>query len=193
MPFLLARAAQAVDLVFAGRGHAPGHYLIPVSIDRRPPGSGSQPLFFNHISFLYFLLARRDFESTASLVKSISRQMYEQTKSGLPGDFEQAMFLTRILPVGALASISRKLFRGNFGTFAFSFLGETACRTREFLGHRILNLLHTPRVSTPPGLGIFLNEYAGRTNIAVANVKGLLTEEEAVGLARCFLPDNPRT
>jgi hypothetical protein len=53
------------------------------------------------------------------------------------------------------------------------------------------NLLHTPRVSTPPGLGIFLNEYAGRINVAVASVEGLLTEAESDGLAECFGPACP--
>jgi hypothetical protein len=191
MPGLLALAAQAVDRIFARRGHAPEHYLIPVSIDRRAASADTQHLFFNHISFLYFLLPRRDFESRETLARSISRQMYEQSKAGLPGDFEQTMLLTRILPVGLLASFSQHLFSGNFGTFAFSFLGESAFRKREFLGHRIANLLHTPRVSTPPGLGIFLNEYAGRINVAVAGVEGLLTAEESDGLARCFLPGRP--
>ena len=188
MPYLLALAVQAVDRIFAGRGYAPEHYLVPVSIDRRASSADSQHMFFNHISFLYFLLHRREFVSIETLVQSISRQMYEQTKAGLPGDFEQTMLLTRILPAGLLASFSQRLFSGNFGTFAFSFLGETGFRSRELLGHRIANLLHTPRVSTPPGLGIFLNEYAGRINVAVASVEGLLTAEEADGLAGCFLP-----
>jgi hypothetical protein len=191
MPGLLALAVQAVDRIFAARGQVPAHYLIPVSIDRRAAGADSQHLFFNHISFLYFLIPRRDLGSMETLVQSISRQMYEQTKAGLPADFEQTMLLTRILPVGLLASFSQRLFAGNFGTFAFSFLGETAFRSREFLGHRVENLLHTPRVSTPPGLGIFLNEHAGRINVAVASVEGLLTEAEADGLAECFLPACP--
>lgn len=188
MPHLLALAVQAVDRIFAGRGQRPEYYLIPVSIDRRAAGGDSQSLFFNHISFLYFLLPRQDIESMESLVQSISRQMYEQTKAGLPVDFEQTMLLMRILPVGLLASISRRLFSGNLGTFAFSFLGETAFRKSEFLGHPIENVFHAPRVSAPPGLGVFLNECAGRINVAVVSVEGLLTEDEAAGLARCFLP-----
>ena len=121
-----------------------------------------------------------------ALVQSITRQMYEQIKDGLPGDFEQTMLLMRILPVGVLASLSQRLFAGNFGTFAFSCLGETACKAREFLGNRILNLLHTPRVSTPPGLGIFLNEFEGRINVTVASLEGLLSTDESTGLARNY-------
>jgi len=185
LPGLLAWAVQAVDRLFAARGHTPGHYLIPVTIDRRAARDG--PVFFNHISFLYFLLERRDLGSLECLVRAISSQMYEQTKSGLPGDFEQTMMLMRILPVGLLAGISRRLFGGNFGTFAFSYLGESACRAREFLGHRILNIVHAPRVSTPPGLGIFLNECDGRINVTASSLEALLTPDETVGLARHFL------
>lgn len=193
MPYLLALGVQAVDRIFAGRGQSPEHYLVPVSIDRRSVGADSQSLFFNHISFLYFLLPRRDIDSMESLVQSISRQMYEQTKAGLPGDFEQTMLLMRILPAGLLASFSKRLFAGNIGTFAFSFLGETAFRKSEFLGHHIENIFHAPRVSAPPGLGIFLNEYAGRINVSASSVSGLLTEGEAAGLAKCFLPEHART
>jgi len=186
MPFLLALAVQSVDRLFAARGKTPAHFLIPVSIDRRAADADSQSLFFNHISFLYFVIPRRDFESMEALVQSITRQMYEQIKDGLPGDFEQTMLLMRILPVGVLASLSQRLFAGNFGTFAFSCLGETACKAREFLGNRILNLLHTPRVSTPPGLGIFLNEFEGRINVTVASLEGLLSTDESTGLARNY-------
>jgi len=186
LPCLLAMAVRAVDGLFAARGQAPGHFLVPVSIDRRAACADSQTLFFNHISFLHFLLPRRDIVSLEGLVQTLTRQMYEQTKDRLPEDFEETMFLMRILPVGVLASFSQRLFAGNFGTFAFSFLGETACRSREFLGHRILNILHAPRVSTPPGLGIFLNEFDGRINVTVSSLEGLLTTDEAAGLARHF-------
>ena len=186
LPCMLAMAVQAVDGLFAARGQAPEHFLVPVSIDRRAASADSQTLFFNHISFLHFLLPRRDIESLEGLVQALTRQMYGQTKDRLPEDFEETMFLMRILPVGLLASFSQRLFAGNFGTFAFSFLGETACRAREFLGHRILNLRHAPRVSTPPGLGIFLNEFDGRINVTVSSLEGLLTTEEAAGLARHF-------
>jgi len=190
MPYLLALAVQAVDHLFAERGHTPEHYLIPVSIDRRSARADSQSLFFNHISFLHFLLTRHDLQSIENLVQSITRQMYEQTKARLPEDFEQTLLLMRILPVGVLATFSQRLFSGNFGTFAFSYLGETACRTRQFLGHRVMNLVHTPRVSTPPGLGLFVNEFDGRINVTAASLEGLLSPDEAARLARHFQPAN---
>lgn len=190
MPYLLALAVQAVDRLFAARGHTPEHYLIPVSIDRRSARADSQSLFFNHISFLHFLISRHDLQSTETLVQSVTRQMYEQTKARLPGAFEQTLLLTRILPVGILATFSQRLFSGNFGTFAFSYLGETGCRARQFLGQRILNLIHTPRVSTPPGLGVFVNEFDGRINVTAASLENLLTPGETASLARHFQPAN---
>ena len=191
LPWLLALALQAVDRLFASRGLASEHYVIPVSIDRRAARADSQSLFFNHIAFLYFIISRPDLDSPQALVQSITRQMYEQTKSRLAHDFEQTMMLMRILPVGALAAFSQRLFHGNFGSFVFSYLGETACRARSILGHRVLNLFHTPRVSTPPGLGIFLNECDARINVTAASLANLLTPDETAALARHFLPDSP--
>ena len=186
MPYLLALAVEAVDRIFLQRELTPEHYVIPVSIDRRATRADNQTLLFNHVSFVYFLISREELGSRESLVKSITRQMYEQTKSRLAKDFEQTMMLMRILPVGVLATLSQRLFGGNFGSFAFSCVGESACRARQFLGHPITNLLHIPRVSTPPGVGVFVNEFAGRMNITTASLSGLLTDSEAKAIGASF-------
>ena len=112
--------------------------------------------------------------------------MSEGTKSRLAKDFEQRMMLMRIRPVGVIATLSQRLVGGNFGSFAFSCVGESACRARQFLGHPITNLLHIPRVSTPPGVGVFVNEFAGRMNITTASLSGLLTDSEAKAIGASF-------
>ena len=188
LPYLLALAIEAVNRVLASRGLSPESYLIPVSVDRRAARADNQTLFFNHVSFVRFLIGREQMSSRESLVKAILLQMYEQTKARLPEAFEQGSMLMRILPVGALAALSGRIFGDNFGSFIFSSVGESACRARCFLGHPILNLLHTPRVSTPPGLGLFVNEFDGKTNVTAAFVEGVLTEEEAASLIRHFQP-----
>lgn len=188
LPYLLALALEAVDRVFAARNIAPDHYVIPVSIDRRAARADNQSLFFNQFSLLHFIITRADLGSRKSLVKSITLQAYEQTKNRLPEDFEQALMLMRILPVGIFATLSDRLFGGNFGTFAFSYLGESACLARTFLGHPIANLFHTPKVSTPPGIGIFLNEFAGRMNVTTSYLEGLLSPGEAGCISRHFHP-----
>jgi hypothetical protein len=189
LPYLLAVAARAVDGVFAGRGLEPGHFVVPVSIDRRSERAESQSLFFNHCSFLHFLISREDLPATERLVKRIADQMYEQIRSGLAGDFEQTMLLMRILPVGALAGIARRLFGGNFGSFAFSYVGRSAIRSEAFFGHRILNLRHAPRVSTPPGVGVFVNAFGGKLNFTTAYLDDTMSDKEAGALTACFRAD----
>ena len=98
------------------------------------------------------------------------------------------MMLMRILPVGILASFAQRLFAGNFGSFAFSSLGESAVHARRLFGLPIANLFHTPRVSTPPGFGIILNEFAGRINVTASYLDGLLSEEEGSRIPRHFHP-----
>lgn len=188
LPYLLALAVEAVDRVLAARGLAPGHYVIPVSIDRRAARADSQALFFNHFSFVHFTVSREHLASRESLVKSIAAQMYEQTKSRLPEDFEQVMMLMRILPVGALAGLARRLFGGNFGSFIFSCVGRGAHGLDAFLGRRVVNLLHTPRVSTPPGIGVFINEFGGKMNVTTAYLEGILDDGEAAKICGNFRP-----
>ena len=188
LPYLLALAVEAVDQVFSGRGLAPEHYVIPVSIDRRAARADSQSIFFNQFSFLHFVVSREALASRERLVKTMVSQMYDQTKSRLPEDFEKTMMLIRILPVGILASITRHLFGGNFGTFIFSCLGESAYRSPLFMGCPVTNLLHTPRVSTPPGIGVFVNEFGGRMNVTTAYLEGVLDDAEAAGISARFQP-----
>ena len=186
LPYLLALAVEAMERIFAGRGLAPEHYAIPVSIDRRAVRADTQSIFFNHFSFINFLVSREEAAARGRLVKTIVAQMYEQTKSRLPEDFEQTMMLMRILPVNILAGLAQRLFGGNFGTFAFSCLGESAFRSPVFLGHPITNLIHTPRVSTPPGIGIFINEFGGKMNVTTAYLDGMLNDAEASGISAHF-------
>ena len=107
------------------------------------------------------------------------RQMYDQVESGLPGDFKEASYLMRIVPLRILSRMMGLHLKGEMASFSFSYVGETAYSSPDFMGIRIQNLFHMPRVVVPPGLGIFFEQVRGRLNAVLSYAEGLLTDDEA--------------
>jgi len=196
MPFGLAAAARALDAVFPACGATGGDYLVPVTLDAREgPGSG-EDLFFNHLSFLLFTAPGRDFGDPNALVRAIGRQMFEQVKSRYAQNVSEACMLLRILPLRLVEAFRRPLFRGKTGSFCFSSLGEAAFTSPSFMGRRVLNLFHMPRVAPPPGIGLFLNQFRGRINATLSYLEGTLDDARAAEAFETFkgilLSDAPR-
>jgi len=73
-------------------------------------------------------------------------------------------------------------FKGKAATFLFSYLGNRPGRLIKFMGLKIKNLIHMPRVPAPPGLGFFFNNYNGRLNFVISYLDGLLSDEEILML-----------
>jgi hypothetical protein len=177
MPYLLARCIQALHRVFLDRGIRVPNYIIPISLDMRAGNTLPKTLFFNHVSFLFLDIKTGDVEDRPRLIKSIIAQMYEQTKSGQLNAFGDASMLMRIVPLPLLTRIARLPLKGEFGSLAFSHINETAYLSPDFLNHKVLNLIHTPRVPIPPGFGFFFNTYGGTLNAIFCFVPELINDK----------------
>ena len=177
MPYVLATITQLLHEVLGGKDPDKLNYVVPVSIDMRNPDRIKEEMFFNHLSFLFFHLLPQDMADRKSLTQKIMRQMYDQTQSNLPRDLHDVNMLMRIAPLCVLTPIMRKL-RLILGSFAFSCVGDSAYKSRTFMGAKILNLFHMPRVPTPPGFGFFLNKFNGKLNMVLSYVDGMLTDAQ---------------
>ena len=178
MPYTLAATIWSFHRIFTKRHIAGGDYVIPVSIDVRSPETAREEVFFNPVSFLMFRVSPADAENFTVLLKIVTEQMYDQIKKGLPHDLEQASLLMRILPIPVLSLLMKGPFKGIFGSFSFSCTGETVYNLPDFMGTRVTNIFHMPRVPMPPGLGIFFNQFRGKLNVTISHLEGLLDEEE---------------
>jgi hypothetical protein len=69
--------------------------------------------------------------------------------------------------------------KGEVASFSFSYVGETAYTFPDFMGIRVQNLFHMPRVVVPPGLGIFFEQVQGKLNAVLSYAEGLLSDDEA--------------
>ncbi|MBU1366491.1 MAG: hypothetical protein KKE55_05030 [Candidatus Omnitrophica bacterium] len=178
MPYALAVTMRALQKVFLKRRIHAGDYVIPVSIDMRPPEKVRQEVFFNHVSFFIFRITPMEASNFSKLLESIKKQMYDQVKSGLLQDFKKASFLMRILPLSVLARLMHLPLQGEIASFCFSYVGETAYGFSEFMQKDVLNIFHMPRSPVPPGLGIFFNQFQGKLNVVISYIDGVLEEDE---------------
>ena len=179
MPYVLASAIWIMHKLFTKRNIKSGDYVVPVSIDMRPTDKVQQEVFFNHVSFLFFLDRPDEADHFPVLIKSIKQQLYDQVKSELPRNFQEASLLMRILPLPILSNIMRLYLKGQIASFSFSYVGESAYKSSSFMGKKILNILHMPRVPVPPGIGIFFHQSQNKLNGVLSFLEGILSDEEA--------------
>ena len=102
---------------------------------------------------------------------------------GLGRDLWDVTMLMRIAPVWLLARIMAKI-RLMLGSLSFSCVGDSAYRSDTFMDAKVLNLFHMPRVPTPPGYGLFFNEFASGLNLVFSYVDGLMSDEDADDLVQ---------
>ncbi len=182
-PFFLAAITRVIHGLLSLKSDTGTSYVIPVTTDLRPGQEPLQEIFFNHISFLFYQIPLKDADDKNSLITAFKQQMYDQVKSGFPKDLSEASLLTRIAPLPVLAKLLYLPMKGRMATFAFSHLGKSAYQSDEFMGKKINNFFHMPRVPVPPGIGVFSNCHNGRLNLTLSWLDGLLTDNEVCTLA----------
>jgi hypothetical protein len=177
-PYILAMIVGAVHEVLQDRLTNGSDYLIPVTTDLRP---GRDPLletFFNHVTYLFYRVPRGTANRRKEVIELLKQQMYDQVKAGFPKDLAEASLLTRIAPLPLLGKLLHLPLKGKMATFAFSHLGKSSYRSTEFMGRKVLNLFHMPRVPVPPGFGFFSTVYNGQLNIVISSLDGLLADKD---------------
>lgn len=178
MPYALAASVYALHGIFTGRGVSSGDYVIPVSIDTRKQEEVTRHMFFNYVSFFIFKAEASEALNFPGLLKSIKEQMYSQVKSDLPGDICKASLLMRIAPPSLLGRLLKMYFKGEIASFCFSYVGRTAYSSPSFMGSKITNIFHMPRIPVPPGIGVFFQHSNEKLNVILSYLDGMLSNDE---------------
>ncbi len=177
-PFLLACVLQAVHPLLSARAPRATEYVIPVSTDQRPPESAAAPIFFNHLSFLFYRVPCAATRDRAALAVALRQQMYQQVKAGLPQDVALVSPLMRILPLPALSRVARIPLRGKMASLAYAQLGECQVKAPPPWAGRLRNVFHLPRIPVPPGLGCVASQCQGRLNLVLSADATLISADE---------------
>lgn len=186
LPSAIARAVLAMRPTLAGVSSAGSQYLAAVSVDARVPHRKWEDLFFNHLSFLGFSLPTDSIDPPAAWAVSLRDQFFDQMKQGVPAAFQDATMLTRICPQWLAARIAKLPFQGRVCSFYFACLRDSAFDQETFLGLPVTNLIHTPRVPAPPGLGLGITFFRGRMNLVFSYLEGVLDDVSAQEVSRRF-------
>ncbi|MFA7677838.1 MAG: hypothetical protein WCY34_06725 [Candidatus Omnitrophota bacterium] len=178
MPYILSKIILILHKVFEGRNNSSLEYLIPVSIDTRSNELARKEILFNHLSFFLFRISASEAINLQAVIDSIKEQMYNQIKMGLPQAIKEASFLMRIAPLFLIDLILKIMSKGNPASFSFAFVGAGAYARDSFMQVPVKNIFHLPRVPSPPGLGVFFNQYQMNLNAVFSYAKGLLSDDE---------------
>ena len=184
MPYLLSVVIQTVHELFKNRGIDTDNYMVPVTMDMRTSDDIRKELLLNHVSYLFFKVPAEDAGDMKKIMKAVKLQMFEQVKAKMPKDLNEASSLLRIAPFSFLSKVLYLHFKGKAASFLFSYLGNRPGQLTEFMGLKIENLFHTPRVPVPPGLGFFFNYFNGQLNFVISYLDGLLSDEEVMMLTK---------
>ncbi len=146
-------------------------------LSEEPRTSNGKQCFL--IIFLFFQIPVTSLAaSDQSLALEIRRQLYEQTKNQTAEDIYHAAMLTRIAPLPLMHWLTKIPMQGKTGSFYFSCLKESSFTRSSFFGVEVDNLLHTPHIPIPPGIGVTMNLFKQKLNLTLAFAEGLLTLSE---------------
>jgi len=178
MPFLLAVATKSFDQLFKSKKALADNYIVPINLDTRLPGALKNQLFFNFVSFLYFKIPTNICENFEKLSEIIKLQFYDQVSKKTPFHFSQSALLLRICPLWLVSKLIKIPFRGQLASFSFSYVANSGYESEKFMGLEVLNILHTPRVPTPPGIGLFFTSFKGKLNVVFSFLNSMINDEE---------------
>jgi hypothetical protein len=179
LPYALARGLQAFDPLFRAHGNGGTRYVVSVSVDARTPETAARHVFFNRLSFLIFHMPVESAADGRKLLDLVKTQMYEQIKTGFPAALAESSMLTRIFPLSVVGRALLMPLRGEFASLGFTVVGKDSPAPAQFMGVEVANLIHTPRIPVPPGVGLVLSQYRDRLNVSLCYLDGLISDEAA--------------
>ena len=174
-PYLLSVAAMAVFNLSGCREKR--DFFVPVPIDMRRRGEGGKRTFCNHLSFLFFYFYIQPDMSLEELVAVIRKQLFTQIAEEFPENMIKAAYPGRIFPFWLIRRFMRFPFAGKMSSFVFANVGGTSFDAENILGVAVKKLQHMPRIPTPPGVGIFFNQYRQRLNLTVTSDQNALDDK----------------
>lgn len=187
-PFYFAAAARAHHRVFQSRGRGDVSQLVSLPVQIRPKAVGG-PIFQNHVSILFFRLNPEDLETMESATASVVKQFQEMMRHRLDLSFAAMQDMMRWVPPGLYMRMLRSQMHGEISSFFHSHTGAFAPDVTQLDGARVIDAFHLPRLSSPPGTGLFLNEFGSSLRIQMSWRSTALRGDEPDLLLDSFVHD----
>ena len=182
-PFYLACSARGVKQILQERKVPVTDFWVPVPQNTRKKGTLG-PLLSNHISFLFYRIAKTEMSSLKECVCSLNNQMVNQIRNGLPKAYSTLQNFLKRVP----SSLYYRLIKGPQGkslaSFLFTVAEEHPQELLEFEGLKVLNALSLPPNNFNPGLTFVFMRFNNRLQIMLLYFDEVISEKEITTLER---------
>ena len=173
----LAVVGKAMAGLWKQRGLPDSPFFVPIAVDLRPKGEPG-PTFGNVLAFHFARFKPSETADVADLAGSLRRQMTDAVRDGQIEANAVAMEFLKYRPVSTML---REL-PGTSGRETFSFncadVMDFPAALEPLFGRRIVNAYHVPAVLPRPGIGVFFNRCADKTNVVTSWIEGAVSEGE---------------
>jgi len=177
MPWRLAVVGKAMAELWRKRGLPDVPFLLPVSVDLRPRGEPGAT-FGNQLAFHFARFRPVDTDDVTDLARVLRRQLADAVKDGHIDANAVAMEFLQYRPLSRMLKALPWTSSGEIFSFNYADLAEVPSRLDRFMGSQVVNAFHVPAVLPRPGIGVFLNRCAGRENVVVSWVDGVVSDDE---------------
>lgn len=166
MPFYAAIAARALRLLHEGRGWSSPEIHLHLPIQLR--GRSRELIFGNHMGAMPLFLDAGELGTLEQTVTHLLEKYREAMKQGMPQASDALTNLAAHLPLSTFIPLVRWTNMGQICSLFHSHTGAFLPGRTEFAGAAVENVFTIPSVSAPPGLGIFVSDYAGLITVTLA-------------------------
>jgi hypothetical protein len=173
----LAVVGKALREVWARRGLPDVPVLLPIAVDLRPKGEPG-PTFGNMLAFHFARFQSSDTADISRLASALRSQMADAIRQGQIEANEVAMTFLQYRPLPMIRRAVRWISGGDTFSFNCADVTEFPVALARCFGRRVVNAYHVPAVPPRPGIGVFFNRCAGRNNLVVAWIDGVLSEDD---------------
>ncbi len=187
MPFYAAVAARALRLLHEQRGWKSPEIHLHLPIQLR--GRSRELIFGNHMGAMPLFLEAGALGSLDLAVAHVLEKYRESMREGRQQASEALTTLAAHLPLGAFIPVVRWTNMGQICSLFHSHTGSFLPGRAEFAGAAVQNICTIPSVCAPPGLGIFVSDFAGQMTVTLAWREGCVTPAEITAMERQIRTD----
>ena len=152
--------------------------LLPISVDVRPKGELG-PTFGNQLAFHFARFRSSETADVPALARMLRRQMADAVRDGQIEATQVAMEFLHYRPLSRMLQVLPWTVGGELFSFNCADLADWPNALAECFGRKVVNAYHIPVVPPRPGIGVFFNRCAGRNNIVVSWIEGVVSDAEA--------------
>ena len=173
----LALVGSAMAELWRGRGLPDVPFLVPVSVDLRGKGD-REPTFGNALAFHFARFKPSDTADPIACERALRRQFVDAMRDDLIEANAVAMEFLHYRPTWMMLRDLPGTASGETFSFNCADVGEFPPAVGTVFGSQVVNAWHVPAVLPRPGIGVFFNGCAGRWNLVVSFIEGVVSEEE---------------